>query len=624
MELLIPSWGELAGWGGVLAATLLFIGIGRLVTAGRAAPETALVAGWGGTCLLLTLWGVATSASLLFPAAFVVLLGLVGCLLPRLAPRAPAWRGMGRILVTSLPLLAVMASARPSLPDTFLNLLPNAAYLYDHGVFPADDRAPSHSLLPGAPYNMQLAAFLVSEIVRRLALNAMIGFNIVLQLGLALLLARLVAGTEDDDTTVPSWSAVALGLLLATLLNPGFVPRYHFSAYSEASVGVATGLAGWFAARALTRLGAGRDAAGDLILLALTLAALVNIKQDSVALALGLVAASLALALLQPPRLRGRAVAALLLAATPAAALYLAWRWYVLGHFAVGELKLLPVDQWRFGLVPPILRSIAGVMAQKAYFFLAAAAALAGLGWRWRRRGFDRTTALAALFAGVAVVYNAALFFTYIAHFGGEIGASAHSYFRYNTHLAPLLMLTLVLLARDVAVPRGWALNRAGRAAAMAAAAASPVIFFPFLRFDLDAPQQRAWLLAAWTSPVLDRDRRLALLLPGDNQSLATMLEALIRFTPPRHFDAELRVVTQLAPATLEALAAENYRFALLSCAPPGFAGVPPAHAALLERADGRWHALSVRAYPAAHLPVRRLDDVAHAPVCLAPQQPAG
>jgi hypothetical protein len=620
MELLIPSWGELAGWGGVLAATLLFIGIGRLVTAGRAAPETALVAGWGGACLLLTLWGVATSASLLFPAALVVLLGLVGCLLPRLAPRAPDWRGMGRILAVSLPLLAVMASARPSLPDTFLNLLPNAAYLYDHGVFPADDRVPSHSLLPAAPYNLQLAAFIVSEIARRLALNAMIGFNIVLQLAVALLLARLVAGSEDEDAAVPSWSAASLGLLLATLLNPGFVPRYHLSAYSEASVGVATGLAGWLAAGALARLGAGRGAAGELTLLA----ALVDIKQDSVALAAGLVAASLALALLQPPRLRGRAIAALLLAAAPAAALYLAWRWYVLGHFAVGELKLLPVGQWQFGLVPLVLRSMAGVMVQKAYFFLAAAAALAGLGWRWRRRGFDRTTALAALLAGVAIVYNGALFFTYIAHFEGEIGASAHSYFRYNTHLAPLLMLTLVLLLRDLAGSRGWALNRAGRAAAIAAAAASPVIFFPFLRFDLAAAQQRAWLLAASASPALERDPRLALLLPGDNDSLATMLEGLIRFAPPRHLEAELRVVTQLTPATLEALGAEGYRFALLSCAPPGFAGVPPANAALLERAGERWHPLSVRPYPAAQLPVRRSNDLARAPVCLAPPQPAG
>ncbi|MGO8916450.1 MAG: hypothetical protein ACLQJR_11140 [Stellaceae bacterium] len=624
MELLIPSGGELAGWAGVLAATLLFIGLGRLVTAGRAAPETALLAGWGGACLLLTVWGVATSASLLFPAALVVLLGLVGCLLPGLALRAPHWRGMGRILVVSLPLLAVMASARPSLPDTFLNLLPNAAYLWDHGVFPADDRVPSHSLLPGAPYNMQLAAFIVSEITRRLALNAMIGFNIVLQLALALLLARLVAGSEDDDAAVPAWSAAALGLLLATLLNPGFVTRYHLSAYSEASVSVATGFAGWLAAGALVRLGAGRGAARELTLLALTLAALVNIKQDSVALAVGLVAAALVLAVLQQRRQRGRTVAALLIAAAPAAALYLAWRGYVLGHFAVGELKLLPVDQWQFDLVPLILRSMARVVVQKPYFFLAVAAALAGLVWRWRRRGLDRATVLAALFAGVTAFYNAALFFTYIAHFDGDIAASAHSYFRYNTHLGPLLMLTLVVLARDLEVSRGWAQSRAARAAAIAAAVASPVIFFSFLRFDLEPSQQRAWLLAAAASPALDRDPHLALLLPGDNDSLATMLDGLIRFTPPRHVDAELDAVAHLAPGTLDALAAAGFRFALLSCAPPGLAGVPLAHAALLERSGGRWQPLSVWSYPAAHLPVRRSEVVAEEPLCLAPPRPAG
>src|ERR1700693_3211747 len=139
MELLIPSWAELAGWGGVLITTLLFLRCGRLIIARRAAPETALVAGWGGACLVLVLWGV-TSASLLLPGLVVIALGLAGYL-PALAPEPPAWRSMGRVLTLALPLLGVMASARPSQPDTFLNLLPNAAYLWDHRVFPADGGA---------------------------------------------------------------------------------------------------------------------------------------------------------------------------------------------------------------------------------------------------------------------------------------------------------------------------------------------------------------------------------------------------------------------------------------------------------------------------------------------------
>jgi hypothetical protein len=624
MELLIPSWAELAGWGGVLVMTLLFMGCGRLFTAGRAAPEASLIAGWGGACLLLTLWGVATAASMAIPAVLVMATGAIGCLLPRTALARADWRGMGRMLAVSLPLLLLMASARPSLPDTFLNLLPNAAYLWDHGFFPADSRPPSYSLLPGAPYNMQLVGYLVSLLTGRLALNAMIGFNIVLQLATALLLARLVAGTQEEPAAVPSWTAAAFGLLLATLVNPGFVPRYHFSDYSEASVAVTTGFVGWFAVSALERLAAGRDARRALTLLALGLAALVSIKQDSVALAASIVASAVALALLQERASRSRSVAGLVLAALPAAALYLAWRWYVLDHFAVGELKLLPVTEWQFALVPLILRSMAADVVEKAYFFLALAASVLGLVRHWRRHGLDRIARLAAVFAGVTVLYNVAIFFTYIAHFPGTTSDSAHSYFRYNTHLAPLLMLSLTLLARSFAAERGWTLAGAWRrrvpAAIIAAALAGPLVFFPYLRFDLEATQQRAWLLAASAAPALDQDRRLALVLPGDNGSLATMLDALIRFAPPRHRDAALQVVDQATETSLASLAAQGYRFALLSCAPGGLAEVPPAHGALLERADQRWRPVAVWSYPAADLPVRPSHVVADAPLCL----PAG
>ena len=620
MELLIPSAAELAGWAGVLAATLLFIGLGRLLAAPRAAPETALIAGWGAASLVLTLWGVITTLPLAVPAALVLLLGAAGLALPRSALGFREWCGLGRIIAVSLPLLLVMASARPSLPDTFLNLLPNAVYLWDHGTFPADDRVASYSLLPGAPYNVQLAGYIVSLLVRRLALNAMIGFNIVLQLATVLLLARLATRSEEE-TAPPSWGAAAWGLLLATAINPGFVPRYHLSAYSEASVGVTTAFAAWFALRALERLAGGRAAGRELVLLALGLAALANIKQDSVALAAALVASSLVLALMQPRATRRRTFLSLLAAAAPAAILYLAWRWYVLDHFAVGELKLLPFRQWQFALIPQILLSMAGDVAEKAYFFLAVAAALIGLVYRWRRSGLDRTTRLAFLFAGVALLYNAAIFFTYIAHFNGAIGASAHSYFRYNTHLGPLLMMVLVLLARDIAAERGWTLEASGRRAAtcfaLVAVLACPILFFGYLRFDLEAAQQRSWLLAGKAAASLDRDGRLALLLPGDNGSLDTMLEALIRFAPPRHRDAELSALREPTPQTLARLAAQGYRFALLSCAPCGFAGVPPQHGALLEHVDGAWRPVSIWSYPDQRLPVRPSHVVADAPLCL-------
>ncbi|HEX7969704.1 MAG TPA: hypothetical protein VF502_15890 [Stellaceae bacterium] len=601
MELLIPSWADLAGWAGVLVASLALMGFGRLLSLGRAAPEAALVAGWGGACFVLTIWGVTTTASLWLPAIGVTVVGLLG--VAAVPPRPGTWGGLLRMAALALPLLVVMASARPSLPDTFLNLLPNAAYLYDHAGFPADDRWPSYSFLPGAPYNLQLAAFIASLFAPEFPPNAMIALNIVLQLAFALFLTRLLERSEEDAATVPSWGATALGLLLTTALNPGFVPRYHLSAYSEASVTVTLGFAAWFAARALERLAAGRPARTDLTLVALTLAALVNIKQDSIAIVVGLVAAAVALALLAGGERRGRAAAALALAALPALLLYLAWRWYVLTHFAGGELKPLPFAQWQFGNIPLILRSMAGEMAERAYFLVAVALALAGLVWRVRRRGLDLTTRVAALFAGVTLVYNAALLVTYIGHFPGRMSVEAHSYFRYNTHLGLLLVLTLVLLARDIAAERSWALAGAARRAApailMTLVALCPLVFFGYLRFDLEAPQQRAWQIAAMAIARLGEEKRLALLLPGDNGSLTAMLDGLIRFTSPHHRDVDLRIVTMLAPDTLDRLAADGYGLAFVSCVPAGFADLPAGRPALLERDAGGWRSAELEPYPA-------------------------
>jgi len=620
LELLIPSWADLAAWLGVLIAATLFIGFGRLLSLGRAAPEAALVAGWGGACLILTSWGVVTAASLRWPAAAIALAGIGGLVLPRFRMAGTAWRSILRMGVIALPLLLVMVSARPSLPDTFLNLLPNAAYLYNHASFPTDAGWPSHSFLPAAPYNMQLAAFVASLFTPGFPATAMIVINLILQLAFALFLARLVERGDDAPAVLPSWGATALGLLLATLINPGFVPRFHFSAYSEPSVTVTLALAAWFAARSLDRLAARRAATGELILFALTLAALVNIKQDSIALVAGLLASALALALLQGREGRKRSLAALLLAAAPALLLYGAWRWYVLSHFAVGELKLLPFAQWQFANIPLILRSILKEMLEKGYFFALTALAIGGLIWRLRQGGLDGTTRLGALFAGVLLVYNAALFMTYIGHFPGQMSVEAHSFFRYNTHLGLLLMLTLLLLARDIAAERGWvsrgAVARRAPAALVAVALLCPLALADLLRFDLEVPQLRTWQLVALAKQGLGSEHRLAVVLPGDNGSVSAMVEALLRFVPPAYPDLDLRILTSLAPDTLSRLVAEGYRLAVISCSAAGSADLPTGHAVLLRRGASGWRTAAQEAYAPPR--ARRWAHVlSEAPLCL-------
>src|SRR6185437_889539 len=295
LGLFVPTSLDLAGWMGAAFACLVFIGLGRLASGGRAAPEAALIAGWGAAVFVLTLWGLATQSSLRALGLGLSVLGLAALAAPRLRLTRRDWAALGRVIVLALPLLAVMASARPSLPDTWLNLLPNAAYLYDHGFFPADARPGAHSFIAGAPYNMQLAAFVASLVTPGFPPAAMINLNLLFQLAAGLLLARLAAAGGREDATL-SWSGTALGILLATLLNPGFDPRYHLSAYSEPSVTVTLAFAGWFAARGLDRMNGGRRAGFDVWMLALALVALVNIKQESVLLVAGIVIAALALA----------------------------------------------------------------------------------------------------------------------------------------------------------------------------------------------------------------------------------------------------------------------------------------------------------------------------------------
>jgi hypothetical protein len=238
---------------------------------------------------------------------------------------------------------------------------------------------------------------------------------------------------------------------------------------------------------------------------------------------------------------------------------------------------------------------------EKSYFFAMAALAVGALVWRLRRHGLDLTTRVAALFAGVLLVYNAALVLTYVGHFPGQMSVEAHSYFRYNTHLSLLLMLALLLLARDIAGERDWALRgvagRAVPALLLAVAAMCPLVFANLLRFDVETPQLRVWQLATMVRSGLDTESKLGLVLPGDNGSVAAMVEALVRFVPPAHPDIDLRILTALAPDTLSRLAADGYRLAVISCAAAGSSDLPTGQAVLLRRGTGGWRTAIVEAY---------------------------
>ena len=596
-----------------IGALLLLAGAG--LVGKRGAPEIQIALGWGALCLLLTGWGVFTPWSLRIQAiAFAV--GAVGVsLLPRRRPSAAGCVALGRMLVISLPLWLVMAPIQPSQPDTFINLLPNALYLVDYGRLPTAATPPTSSLLPAAPYNTQFLSFLGSLVEANYPASGMSLTNVLLQLVAALGIARALCPQPMPAGAAPAWGLTATGFLLAILLNPGFVPRIHFAAYGEASLAAMAVLAAWLFVLAQSELAAGCRA-GQLLPLALVLATIVNIKQTG----LGLVAALAGAALISAWAERGVPRAAALqrtaLVLLPATLLYAIWRYYV-ARAGVAELRPLPLAEWHWTSVGVTATNVIHVIFGKPVYFGCAAAALLVLPLLVARHGWTMTTRFLTFNAALFSLYNIFIFTTYLAAFPTEMSAEAHSYFRYNTHLSLVLVLALALAARDLGVAV-WLRRprlRVASAVVLVFAALAPIAFVKRLRFDLDMPQPLVWDLAKKLSGHLTDGDRLALLLPGDNGSVGTMMAGVLADTPPRlRLDLLRRNTADLA--TLEEASRLGYSLALISCTPDAWKDLSPSEAALLRRGPDGWRPLAEWPYPPNAAKQRWQHILAWGPLC--------
>jgi hypothetical protein len=602
----------LVTWG--LGAVLLLAGAG--VAGRRVAPEFQIGAGWGALSLLLTGWGVLMPLDLRLPALAFIAAALSAQLLPRRRPPVAGWAALGRVLLVSLPLWLIMAPIRPSQPDTFLNLLPNAFYLVDYGRLPTAASPPSFSLVPAAPYDSQFVSFLGALFAPDYPAAGMSLVNVMLLLLAGLAIARALDRRPSSSQAPLSWAGIALGLLLATLLNPGFVPRVDLAAYGEPAL-AATAL---LAARLFT-LDQGEMAAGGTPstarALALILAATIDIKQSGIGLVVALAGAAAVTAWAERAVPRKSAFRLAATAPLPAFALYMLWRYYV-ARAGVAELTPLPFSGWNWRGLGASLASAGDVVLAKPAYFGCVAAALAILPILLSRHGWTPTTRLLAFFAALFAFYNAFLLLMYLAVFPPTMGDAAHSFFRYSTHLSLVLVLALALAGRDL-LPASWsACGRSDYAAAaiVALATLAPIAFAKQLRFDLDMPQPLVWDLAKHLAPDLHDGDRLALLLPGDNDSVATMLAGVLADTPPRRRGLVLWRRSSADPATLGEAARRGYPLALISCTPEGWVGVPPGQAVLLRHSGGDWRVVAAWPYAANDTRQRWQHILSWGPLC--------
>src|SRR6266542_1659431 len=192
---------------------------GTAIVGRRGGVECRIMAGWGALCILLTLWGVLVPASLRWPALAFIIAAAAAQLARRARLQRGDWQALGRMLLLTLPLWLIMAPIRPSQPDTFAYLLPNAVYLGDHGVLPTASSPPSASFLTASPYNGLFLTFLGSLFDPDYPPSGLSPVNVLLLLTAGLGIARALAGPPVAEA--PSWRLTALGFLSATLLNPG-------------------------------------------------------------------------------------------------------------------------------------------------------------------------------------------------------------------------------------------------------------------------------------------------------------------------------------------------------------------------------------------------------------------
>ena len=629
LETFLPTALQAEGLLAVLATGLVMVMLGRLILGSHALPEVALIAGWGAVSLVLTLWGASTQESMRIPAAALVGVAAIAAFIPRGRLAEPDLLAIGRLLLIAVPLIAVLAAAYPSGPDTFTNQLPNAAYLYDYGEFPATNRPPMLALWPAFPYNLQLAAFLPALLVPAFPPNILTHVNLLLQLAFALLLARSMRGPQAVSAGAPSWAAIGGAVLLTTFLNPGFDPKIQFSGYGDPTIAVTLAFAAWQAERLLAALAGDRSVVEERLALVLVLLAGAAIKQVSIFLMGSVVLVAFLLGAFDRRIGPVRALSSLIIAFLPAVLLVGVWRFYVATHFSPDdELRFLPIDQWSLTNIPAILSNMALQTWQRLPFFVLLYGVSLSAIPVVLRRGLTPAARLFLLTLGVTLLYTGFLIFTYVAHFPGEIGASAHSFFRYNTHLGLMATLAIVVFARESWIRRGAPdLGRGWSAVAVAAivlAAAVPIAGAGWTRADRRQPQPHVWNLAAWAAPYLKDGDRVALLLPGDNRSVGLMLRVAIAISPPYRTPADFTDIPSGDLTDLVKARKDGNDFVLISCVSKALSASPQGQAlklhagqpALLAADGGDWRMVATQPFLAATAPEKWTAELSPGPFC--------
>jgi hypothetical protein len=331
------------------------------------------------------------------------------------------------------------------------------------------------------------------------------------------------------------WALCAVGTLGVTALNPTFVKKLVFTAYSDPSSAVLLGL-GCLAMLHLLEAVADDDnprvrrIAWQFGLIA---AALINIRQANLVLVVALCTGTLVAAWRDRRVPTFDVVRSMILPMVLPVVIYVAWRYHVAGNFDGGEFAIRPIAEWNLHLFTDVVGRMALVATKKGGYFTVMLVAVFIAIWAMPgvRGPLDR---LAIITAVVFVIYNGFLLFTYITAFGEYEATRAASYWRYNTHLAGICVLF-----GAYGLARAWRARmpmRTGaklRWAPIVLLLMMPFVFAKKIRFDDHPIKNHIRVVGESLARTLKPNDRLAVIDETHNGEFAVILHyAVSRIAP--------------------------------------------------------------------------------------------
>lgn len=525
----VPGPTNLLALAAILLTVAAFIGIGRLLNRGDTPPEVLLISGWAATIIVATVFGVLTPWPLVWVLYPLLALGLSGWFGARLW-RSDAAGDTGRLLAVGAPVLLVVAAASASQWDEFAHWLVNQRYLFEVGTFPRRGLPESTTIFAAYPYGLPIVGFMASRVLNIFVENAGALLNTLLILALGSAAVRTFRIMAEGGNGPLTWAQCALGFLVATALNPTFVPKLTFTTYADWSTAVVLGVAlasGW---RMIESSVTGRDEEARAAALQVGLAAalLVSLKQPNVILVLLLYAGLLIGSATAWRSHSAGAIALALRVLIPPLIVFAAWRYHVSMHLAGREFSFLPWDKWLWDDLGTIALRMLLIASKKGGYFGLMLVATGAAMWAFvrvlRGKALSPLGRLAVVVATVFVGYNGFLFVAYVGAFGTGEGLNAASYWRYNTQLGGAALIFAAAAAGELSRRRPVIMPHSARATVLVVALLLPVVLAPKIRFDLNPVTRYVRSVGVDIGSSLQAGSRLLVIDPMDNGKRAMLL----------------------------------------------------------------------------------------------------